>query len=153
MVDDFRRPIKAVFPQEHDYRTPDETPRGFDPLCDVDDDYRSKYAGQVESVRSNFSSSLAIGLPAVAKVVLKDKAKAKSYRPSEILNDDTCPIIGVTRAGTLLASVTSPGLNRLESRILNDLDPESNNRQQGSGLRECSGSHLSREGAHDRKSY
>jgi hypothetical protein len=116
--DDQRRPIKVVLPQERDFRDPDEHGGGFEPLCTVNDDYRHKYAEQVQHVRESFRPSLATGLPAVAKIVLKDSAQKKSYRPTEILNKDTCPVIGVTRAGVLLASVTSEGLDNLESRIL-----------------------------------
>jgi len=117
MANDLRRPIKVVLPQNIDFKDPEEKGGGFDPLCEVDDDYRSHYVSQVDEVRSTFQSSLAEGIPAVAKVVLKDKAKSKSYRPDEILNEDTCPIIGVTRAGTLLTSVTTKGLDKLESKI------------------------------------
>jgi hypothetical protein len=91
---------------------------GFEPLCQVDATYRKKYASQVGDVRHTFESSLASGLPAVAKVILKDKAQNKSYRPDKILDKDTCPVIGITRAGVLLTSVTSSGLDNLESRIL-----------------------------------
>jgi hypothetical protein len=110
-------PIKVVLPSQDDFREPNEKGGGFDPLCPVDDEFRKTYVGQVEKVARTFSKSLASGLPAVAKVVLKEEARAKSFRPSEVFNDDTCPIIGVSEAGTLFVSATSAGLTKLEQRL------------------------------------
>ncbi len=110
-------PIKVVLPSTGDFKEPNERGGGFDALCPVDDKFRQDYVGQVQRVASRFSESLASGLPVVAKVVLKDEARKKSYRPNEILSDETCPIIGVSDAGTLYVSATSVGLSKLEQRI------------------------------------
>lgn len=110
-------PIKVVVPSERDFKEPNERGGGFEPLCDVDTEYRERFASQVQGVFEVFQTSLDDDVPGVAKIVLKEEARKKSYRPSQILNKDTCPIIGVSDAGTLFVSVTSQGLQRLERQI------------------------------------
>ena len=116
MPNDYR-PVKVVFPSDGDFFDPNEKPRGFEPLCTVNRQYRATYVRQVDTVRSTFSKPFEQDLPAVAKVTLKEKARSKSYRPQEVFNEDTCPIIGLSGAGGLLASVTPSGLDRLKDRI------------------------------------
>jgi hypothetical protein len=58
------------------------------------------------------------GIPAVAKVRLREGATAKSHRPVGLFNEDTCEIIGVDSPGELLVGVRDSGLSRLEARIL-----------------------------------
>lgn len=57
------------------------------------------------------------GLPAVARVVLKEDALAKSHRPRTLFSKDTCPIIGAETFGNLLVSVRPAGLGRLEEAV------------------------------------
>ncbi len=117
MADAELSPIKVVLPSNDDFRDPGTPGRTFAPLCVVDQAYRQKFAAEVNAVRQEFAAALADGLPAVAKAILKNEAQSKSYRPNEILNPDTCPIIGVGSAGELYASVTPEGLARLENMI------------------------------------
>ncbi len=119
MADKDLLPIKVVLPtKDIDFKEPNEKGGGFDPLCTVDANYRRNYAAQVKNVAKTFEQALQNGMPAVAKVVLKEEARKKSYRPDEILRDDTCPIIGVSEAGTLFVSATASGLTKLEQRIM-----------------------------------
>lgn len=117
MADSELLPIKVVLHSDSDFRDPGATSRLFAPLCEVDSKYRRRLVGKVETVREAFQESLDTGLPAVAMIKLKDAAQQKSYRPASLFNEDTCPVIGVSKAGTLLASVTREGLLELESRI------------------------------------
>jgi len=74
---------------------------------------------QIASVREHFGAVLtqAANVPAVARVVLKDKALAKSHRPNHLFNRNTCPVIGGETFGRILVSVSASGLDRLSERI------------------------------------
>lgn len=74
---------------------------------------------QVASVRHHFQAALApkSNLPAVARIVLKEQALAKSHRPRHLFSANTCPIIGGETFGNLLVSVSATGLQRLEQHI------------------------------------
>ena len=74
---------------------------------------------QLAGVRQHFASILAKqpNLPAVARVVLRDEALAKSHRPERLFGRNTCPIIGGEIFGHLLVSVSAAGLSRLEHDI------------------------------------
>jgi len=53
----------------------------------------------------------------VARVVLKEKALAKSHRPLTLFKNNTCPVIGGETFGNLLLSVSNSGLKQLEQHI------------------------------------
>lgn len=110
-------PVKVVLPSDGDTRDWKQSSRPFDPLCEVDQAYRDNLTQEVEKVRNAFSQSLADGIPGVAKISLKKDALIKTRRPSEVFNDNTCPIIGIDGSGVLLASVTGDGLGKLERTI------------------------------------
>jgi len=59
------------------------------------------------------------GIPAVARVVLKKEALAKSHRPSALFAA-SCPILGCRKLGELLISVTRAGLRNLSQRVRTD---------------------------------
>ena len=56
-------------------------------------------------------------IPAVIKAKLRDDAWAKSHRPTDLFQKDTCPIIGLDNMGELLISATKAGMSRLKNRI------------------------------------
>ena len=68
-----------------------------------------------EGIKSNTSKFPRV--PNIIKAKLRDDALAKTYRPTDLLSKDTCPIIGLDRQGELLLRVTEDGLNRLEKKI------------------------------------
>lgn len=80
---------------------------------------REAMVEQIGLVRREFRSILqrADRLPAVARVVLKEQALAKSHRPVGLFDRNTCPIIGGETFGHLLVSVTAQGLDALERDI------------------------------------
>jgi hypothetical protein len=119
MPDEFR-PIKVVFPTPIDFRTPTNVPRDWEPLVNVTPALRRKFVAQVHDVQNSFEQSFRRwpGMPGVARVTLRDEAHAKSYRPSEVFNERTCPIIGGESAGQLLISVSPDGLDRVGEILL-----------------------------------
>ncbi len=59
-------------------------------------------------------------MPAVAKVVLREEALAKSHRPDALFSPTSCPIIGTLGYGELLISVTRGGIYELINRFRNN---------------------------------
>lgn len=82
----------------------------------MDQGTRQSLATQLGYVRQYFSGVFADqpNVPAVARVVLKDNAIAKSHRPRALFSQNSCPIIGGETFGSLLISVSDRGLARLE---------------------------------------
>ncbi len=56
-------------------------------------------------------------IPTVIKAKLREKAIAKSHRPTEIFKRDTCPIIGLDKIGEIIISTTKTGLAKLKAII------------------------------------
>jgi len=118
---EIRLPIRVVIPQDQDYQrdTGGGGPRKeFAPVTRA---LRDSLSGQVEQVASYFQPAFSQGsLPAVARVVLRSEALAKSHRPAALFNRTTCPIIGLQDFGELLVSVTPLKLAHLQHRIQNN---------------------------------
>lgn len=114
MADEWKLPIKVVLSRQEDYHAPDTGGGPKKVFGDVTDEVRERLADSFDAVGAHFASSFASEpqVPAVARVVLKEDAFAKSHRP-EIFNRSTCPIIGAQRFGELLVSVTPKGVKAL----------------------------------------
>ncbi len=119
MSESNRLPIKVVFPRKEDFKAP-PPPRGSTTIFGVvDANLRAMFAKEVAGVERHFQAAFSAtkDVPAVAKVTLKPEAVAKSHRPSELFNPDTCPIIGGNKLGELYISVQPKGLESLQSKI------------------------------------
>lgn len=116
-LNDDVRLIQVIFPSEGDYPKSTRTSRDWDPLCPVTGELRGRLSGESAKVQEHFAASFKKlpNVPAVAKITLREDAHAKSFRPSEVFNDSTCPIIGVNAAGELYVSATDDGLKKLKS--------------------------------------
>jgi hypothetical protein len=81
--------------------------------------FLGKCRSSVNRVKNYFKQSLDTypDIPAVARVELRQEAVAKSHRPTDLFNDDTCPIIGGDQAGELFVSVNNKGLDNLKEEI------------------------------------
>ena len=112
-------PIKVVFPRKEDYKAPPPPGGSTKVFGIVDDALRASFATEVREVQRHFEAAFtqSKNVPAVAKVTLKPEAVAKSHRPSELFNSDTCPIIGGNKLGELYISVEPKGLDALASKI------------------------------------
>ena len=115
-----RLPIKVVLTNDDDHRRPDRrggAAKVFDEGATPE--VRQMLVGQLEGVREYFNEIFPPGssLPAVARVVLKTDALAKSHRPRDLFDQNTCPIIGGQKFGDLLVHVSSDGLSELETKI------------------------------------
>lgn len=112
-------PIKVVFPRPEDYKAPPPGGGSTKVFGVVDDAVRATFATEVRDVARYFEPSFRRPetLPAVAKVTLKPEAVAKSHRPTDLFNPDTCPIIGGNKLGEIYVCVDPRGLDRLAKKI------------------------------------
>jgi serine protease AprX len=115
-----RLPIKIIIPQDSDHSAPLGGGGPARVFGEDIDQMRNVLAGQIGEVRECFSQTLCQpdGPPAVARVVLKKEALAKSHRPYDLFSQDTCPIIGGEGFGHMLVSVSAAGLDQLEEKVL-----------------------------------
>ncbi len=92
---------------------------GGEPLVEVTPELRVLLSGQVHGVRTFAERWFRQhpDVPAVAKVLLREKALAKSHRPNSVFTARSCPIIGVRDLGELLVEVTPDGLSELEKTV------------------------------------
>lgn len=119
MVDQVRLPVKVIIPRDDDLRAHTTGGGGRKLFGEVTEQTRSALIGQLDGVREYFSSVFAdpSSPPAVAKVVLKKEALAKSHRPHGLFRPTSCPIIGGKEFGNLLVSVGPDGLNELTEKL------------------------------------
>lgn len=123
MDKNIRLPIKIVEYTKEDFSRPE--PGGtarkiFDNY--VTPEIRQRNVQQLNFVERYFNNWFKEEphLPAVAKVILKKDALAKSHRPSGLFAPNTCPIIGCRDFGELFVSVTRHDLINLRRKILTD---------------------------------
>jgi hypothetical protein len=120
--DESRLFLKRVALTDGDYFRP--PPGGSPPKVfgAVTPKIRRQVAEQVQRVASHFKKALAEapGAAAVARVILKDEALAKTHRPSPLFAAAGCPIVGVGGFGELLVSVNSSTLPNLERAVLTE---------------------------------
>lgn len=113
-------PIKVVEIRSTDHRPPGG-PKGGPPKLfgKVTDKTRKALVNQIAETQDHFQQYFELwpNLPAVAKVTLKEEALAKSHRPTALLMNKTCPIIGTLDFGEVLVSATPDGLSKLSKRI------------------------------------
>ncbi len=122
MDSNVRLPIKIVESFRTDFSRPDSSGGARKVFGEVTGEVRKKYSNQLRDIKQYFSASFKerAALPAVARVVLKKKALAKSHRPSSLFTPNTCPILGSRDFGELFISVTASGLDKLDRKILAD---------------------------------
>jgi hypothetical protein len=122
MKKDDRLFLKRVALSEKDYFRP--PPGGSEPKVfgAVTREVRDQVAEQVRKVAAHFKAAFKEmpGTAAVARVVLKDEALAKSHRPAPLFETAGCPIVGVGGFGELLVSVRRSTLPDLEQALLTE---------------------------------
>ena len=112
-------PIKVVTPRRADY-SPGHGGGGTKIFAGSES--RESLLTQLDAVSSHFQKAFSShpGVPGVAKVGLKNDARAKSHRPTTLFNPDSCPIIGGGGFGELYLSVTPTGLDSLRRTVEHD---------------------------------
>lgn len=122
MKNNSKQPLKVVPPLTRDFYEPKTGGGPRKEFEKVTREFRQRLASQIMEVRDAFKDSFTEfpDLPAVARVTVREDAVAKSHRPTAVLSDQTCPIIGAEGLGQLLLSVTPNGLEALARRIEQD---------------------------------
>jgi hypothetical protein len=119
MSNNERLPLKKVAIREGDYFRPEPGGSKKKVFGDVTPQVRNRMAGAVSGVGVHFQSAFQSypKAAAVARVVLKGEALAKSHRPNQLFETTDCPIVGVGGFGELLVSVRAASLPRLQATI------------------------------------
>ncbi len=122
MNKDSRLPIKIVLYSQDDFHIPDRRGGPSKIFGKVTKKTREERVQQVKQVGEFFEDAFAEDpdIRAVARVILKKDALAKSHRPWHLFNDKTCPIIGGGTFRELYISISKEGLESLSDRILRD---------------------------------
>ncbi|WP_165228805.1 S8 family peptidase [Aquisphaera insulae] len=112
-------PIKVVAPWNSDYRPPAPPKKRKREIVPVTEELREQLSNRLTQVKEYFRDdfSSAERFPLVAKVELRRDALAKTHRPTDLLNQETCPIIGGESLGQLLVSISPLGIERLQRTI------------------------------------
>lgn len=113
-MDERRLPIQVVIPRETDYSA--NKPGGskkylgtFTP--ELKNEIVNQCVDLQQTMQESFSSFPSI--PCIGKVVMKEKAIAKSHKPIALFKANTCPIVGAERLDEILIKVTPQGLTHL----------------------------------------
>ncbi len=122
MPEELRFPIKVVIPARTDFQKPSGGGGARKSFGKVTTEIRNSLAEQIHGLDRHFFGGLTgtTALPVVGRVILKQKALAKSHRPAALFSQATCPIIGGRNFGELLVSVRQDGLNRLLRKLNED---------------------------------
>ncbi len=127
MTAETRLPLKRVFLADSDHFQPPGGGSGPTLFGPVTPQVRQAVADKIASVASHFQQTFAAypNSAAVARVVLKDEALAKSHRPSHILEGAGCPIVGVGGFGELFVSIRAATLPSLRNAVLHEQSQQS----------------------------
>ena len=120
MVNEFL-PVRVVKTNESFFER--KTGGGGEPSFFIEESDRIKHMETLSREIQEITHGLEINfkefpkIPEIIKASLKKEAFAKSHRPRKILNEKTCPIIGMDQFGELLLETTEKGLKELDSKI------------------------------------
>lgn len=78
---------------------------------------RNNIYTQCEKIKNDIASVEVKDIPCIGKVIMKEKAIAKSHKPNNLFNDKTCPIIGGGKLNEIYVKITETGINELEREI------------------------------------
>ena len=83
------------------------------------DEVRSRIFTQCTEIKNNIQKIEEKEIPCIGKVIMKEKAIAKTHKPNNLFNDKTCPMIGTGKLNEIYIKITSDGINNLENEIKN----------------------------------
>lgn len=118
MSENNRLPIQVVIPRETDYNTP--PPGGSKKYLEpFTPELQGQIARQCQNLQMALQSSFKQfpNTPCIGKVVMKEKAIAKSHKPTALFKANTCPIVGAEKLDEVLIKVTPQGLTHLINTI------------------------------------
>ena len=118
MNENNRLPIQVVLPRDTDYNRP--PPGGSKkPLEPFTAELQGQIATQCQNLFSDLQGTFQQfpNTPCIGKVVMKEKAIAKSHKPTALFKSNTCPIVGAENLDEVLIKVTPQGLKHLISTV------------------------------------
>ena len=80
---------------------------------------RNNIFSQCEEIKKNIGKIEEKEIPCIGKVVMKEKAIAKTHKPNNLFNDNTCPMVGGGKLNEIYVKITPEGINNLEKEIKN----------------------------------
>ena len=115
---DERLPIQVVLPRDTDYSA-NKSGGSNKPLCPYTDELRANIEAQCIQLKEILQNSFVQfpTSPCIAKVTMKEKAIAKTHKPTAIFKSKTCPIVGAEKLNEVLVKVTPTGIDRLINTV------------------------------------
>jgi hypothetical protein len=111
-------PIQVVIPRETDYAAtpPGGSKKYLEPFTP---EMQTAIATQCLNLQTSLQSSFRQFplTPCIWKVVMKNKAIAKSHKPTALFKANTCPIIGAEKLDEILIKVTPQGIQHLINAV------------------------------------
>ncbi len=78
---------------------------------------RSKFVLQCNNIKKEIENVEEKEIPFIGKVIMKDKAIAKSHKPNSLFSNETCPMIGTGKLNEIYIKMTPEGISKLENEI------------------------------------
>ncbi|MHB8066103.1 MAG: S8 family serine peptidase, partial [Ruminiclostridium sp.] len=118
MDENKRLPIQVVIPRETDYTAnkPGGSKQYLEPFSS---ELQAKIELQCRQMQVSMQESFQRfpTTPCIGKVVMKEKAIAKSHKPTALFKANTCPIVGAENLEEVLIKVTPQGLKHLINTV------------------------------------
>lgn len=83
------------------------------------DKVRNNIFTQCEKIKSNIAKIEEQEVPCIGKVIMKEKAIAKTHKPNNLFNTTTCPMVGTGKLNEIYVKITPKGIDNLEKEIKN----------------------------------
>jgi len=112
-------PIQVVIPRETDYTANSSGGGNKKYLEPFTSEKQTVVAEQCFKLKESLQKSFDQfpSTPCIGKVIMKDKAIAKSHKPTSLFKSNTCPIIGAEKLNEILIKVTPLGIQHLISTV------------------------------------
>jgi len=118
MSENNRLPIRVVTPRNTDYniQPPGGSKNYLEPFTS---ELHRQIMKQCQDLQLALKSSFVQfpNTPCIGKVVMKEKAIAKSHKPTALFKPNTCPIVGSENLDEILIKVTPQGLKHLINAV------------------------------------
>lgn len=113
-------PIQVVLPRKEDFKKVKGmgNKKMMGPFTD---ELRQNTASQFNKLIEYFDKRFDEypNVPCIGKVIMKEKAIAKTHKPTRLLSDNNCPIIGAGKMDEIYIKVTRRGVKHTVEEILN----------------------------------
>lgn len=109
-------PILMVAPRNEDIR-PNSGGGKITFLEKFTENLRNSIVFQCNNIKSELNQIEEKSIPCVGKVIMKEKAIAKTHKPNNLFNAETCPMIGTGNLNEIYIKMTSNGIENLVREV------------------------------------